>query len=185
MAPRRNLLSQLADWRADLQAWLTPFLAALPRAEPRRWAPVYLAGLLGPGERKSVEPMAAPLGPNDVQQLHHVVSTAPWPMAPLEQVLAQVADRLVGGPEAVLILDDTALPKQGRHSVGVARPYGGAAGKPAHGQVLVSLTLARGEVPVPVSLRLYLPKEGPGIRRAGRAPRCPPSSPCSPRVSSP
>jgi len=152
-------MSQLADWRTDLQEWLTPFLAALPRAEPRRWAPLYLEGLLSPSERKSVEPMAAHLCPDDVQQLHHFVSTSPWPPAPLEQVLAQVADRLVGGPDAVLILDDTALPKQGRHSVGVARQYCGALGKTANCQVLVSLTLARGEVPMPVSLRLYLPQE--------------------------
>lgn len=159
MAPQRNVLSHLADWRVDLHEWLAPFLVALPRAEPRRWAPVYLEGLLGPSERKSVEPMAAHLCPADVQQLHHFVSTSPWPTAPLEQVLAQVADRLVGGPDAVLILDDTALPKQGRHSVGVARQYCGALGKTANCQVLVSLTLARGEVPVPVSLRLYLSKE--------------------------
>ena len=159
MAPRRPLMSQLADWRADLQAWLGPFLAGLPRAEPRRWAPVYLEGLLSPSERKSVEPMAAHVCPDDVQQLHHFVSTSPWPTAPLEAVLAQTADRLVGSPEAVLIIDDTALPKQGRHSVGVARQYCGVVGKTANCQVLVSLTLARGEVPVPVGLRLYLPKE--------------------------
>ncbi len=156
MAPRRTLMS---NWRADLRAWLAPFLAAFPRAEPRRWAPVYLEGLLGPGERKSVEPMAARVCPGEVQQLHHFVAAAPWAPAPLEGVLAQAADRLVGGPDAVLIIDDTALPKQGTHSVGVARQYCGALGKTANCQVLVSLTLARGEVPVPVGLRLYLPKE--------------------------
>jgi SRSO17 transposase len=59
----------------------------------------------------------------------------------------------------VLVVDDTALPKQGRHSVGVARQYCGALGKRANCQVLVSLTLARGEVPLPVGLRLFLPDE--------------------------
>ena len=170
MAPRRTLMS---NWRTDLQAWLAPFLAAFPRAEQRRWAPVYLEGLLGPGERKSVEPMAAHVCPGDVQQLHHLVATAPWAPAPLEGVLAQAADRLVGGPDAVLIIDDTALPKQGTHSVGVARQYCGAVGKTANCQVLVSLTLARGEVPVPVGLRLYLPKlwaDDPARRARAKVP---------------
>ena len=75
-----------------------------------------------------------------------------------EAVLAREADRLVGGPDAVLVVDDTALPKKGKHSVGVARQYCGASGKRANCQVLVSLTLARAEVPVAVGLRLFLPE---------------------------
>jgi len=71
----------------------------------------------------------------------------------------------------VLVIDDTALPKHGRHSVGVARQYCGALGKRANCQALVSVTLARGEVPVPVALRLYLPEEWAAdaarCRRAG------------------
>jgi SRSO17 transposase len=148
-----------ASWQAEFARWLRPFLSALRREAQRRWAPVYLGGLLGPGERKSVAPMAARVAPDDVQQLHHFVATSPWATAPLEGVLAEIAQRLVGGPQAVLILDDTALPKHGRHSVGVARQYCGALGKTANCQTLVSLTLARGEVPVPLALRLYLPEE--------------------------
>jgi SRSO17 transposase len=146
------------DWRAALEAWLAPFLARLGRAEQRRWAPVYLQGLLGPGERKSVQPMAARVAPGDLQQLHHFISTSPWRCEPLEEELVRAADRLVGGPDAVLVIDDTALVKQGRHSVGVARQYCGQLGKKANCQALVSLTLARGEVPVGVGLRLYLPQ---------------------------
>src|SRR5215213_12023820 len=127
--------------RDEFLAWVTPFLAAFEREAQRHWAPVYLEGLLGPGERKSVEPMAARVCPGETQQLHHFVSAAPWATAPLERVLTEVADRLVGGPDAVLIVDDTALPKQGTHSVGVARQYCGALGKKANCQVLVSLTL--------------------------------------------
>lgn len=158
-------------WQVAFARWLRPFLAALRREAQRHWAPVYLQGLLGPGERKSVAPMAARVAPDDVQQLHHFVATSPWATAPLERVLAETAQRLVGGPRAVLIIDDTALPKQGRHSVGVARQYCGALGKTANCQTLVSLTLARGEVPVPLALRLYLPREWtedrPRCRRAG------------------
>jgi SRSO17 transposase len=118
--------------------------------------------------------MAARVAPDDVQQLHHFVATSPWATAPLEQILARTAQRLVGGPAAVLIIDDTALPKQGRHSVGVARQYCGALGKTANCQTLVSLTLARGEVPVPLALRLYLPLEWTADPVRGRRAGVPP-----------
>jgi hypothetical protein len=149
---------RVGSWRDEFLSWLTPFLDAFDGEAKRHRAPVYLEGLLGPGERKSVKPVAARVGPGETQQLHHFVSAAPWATGPLEQVLAAVADRLVGSPDAVLIIDDTALPKQGTHSVGVARKYCGALGKKANCQVLVSLTLARDEVPVPLALRLDLPE---------------------------
>jgi SRSO17 transposase len=149
-------------WEAELERWLGPFLARLRRKEQRRWAPFYLKGLILPGERKSVEPMAARVAPADTQQLHHFVSTSPWATAPLEDELVKAADRLVGGPDATLVVDDTALVKQGRHSVGVKRQYCGQLGKKANCQALVSLTLARGEVPVGVALRLFLPEDWSG-----------------------
>jgi SRSO17 transposase len=102
--------------------------------------------------------MAARVAPADGDQLHHFISSPAWQTAPLAAVLAREADRLVGGPDAVLIIDDTALPKKGEHSVGVARQYAGVLGKTANCQALVSLTLARGEVPVPLALQLYLPQ---------------------------
>src|SRR5947208_3706675 len=146
-------------WEEELARWLEPFLGRLRRREQRHWAPVYLKGLILPGERKSVEPMAARVAPGDLQQLHHFVSTSPWVTAPLEDELVRAADRLVGGPDAVLVVDDTALVKQGRHSVGVKRQYCGQLGKRANCQSLVSLTLARAEVPVGVGLRLFLPED--------------------------
>jgi SRSO17 transposase len=147
-----------ANWEPAFAEWLKPFLEALGHKVRQRWAPVYVRGLLGPGERKSVQPIAARIAPADCDQLHHFISSPAWQTAPLEAVLAREADRLVGGPEAMLIIDDTALPKKGRHSVGVAQQYAGVLGKTANCQALVSLTLARGEVPVPMALRLYLPK---------------------------
>src|SRR3954451_22884178 len=146
-------------WEGELELWLAPFLSALGREAQRRWAPVYLKGLILPGERKSVEPLAARVAPGGTEQLHHFIGGSPWATGPLEAVLAEEADALVGGPGAVLVIDDTAPPKQGEHSVGVARQYCGCLGKRADCQVLVSLTLARGEVPVPVGLRLFLPDE--------------------------
>jgi SRSO17 transposase len=79
-----------------------------------------------------------------------------WDAAPLETVLLAAADRMAGGDAAWLIVDDTALFKKGRHSVGVAPQYASALGKNANCQTLVSLTLASGEAPVMVGLRLFL-----------------------------
>jgi len=76
----------------------------------------------------------------------------------LEAELLVQADKLVGGNDAILVIDDTAIPKKGKHSVGVAAQYASALGKTANCQTLVSLTLARGEVPVTVALRLFLPE---------------------------
>ncbi|MGY4803361.1 IS701 family transposase [Teichococcus aerofrigidensis] len=142
---------------ADLDRWLAPFLAVMGRKTRRSWAPLYLRGLLGPGERKSLQPMAARLGLGGHDQLQHFIASPAWSDAPLWSVLAQQADRLVGGPQAWLVIDDTALPKKGTMSVGVLPQYCGQLGKQANCQSLMSLTLAQGEVPVPVGLRLFLP----------------------------
>ena len=144
---------------SDLDRWLEPFLEVLGHKRRRSWAPLYLRGLLGPSERKSLQPMAASLGLSGHDQLQHFIASPAWDDAPLWRVLAEQADRLVGGPEAVLVIDDTALPKKGTLSVGVARQYCGQLGKRANCQALVSLTLAGREVPVPVGLRLFLPEE--------------------------
>jgi SRSO17 transposase len=144
---------------AALDAWLAPFLAVMGRVTRRRWAPLYLHGLIGPGGRKSLQPLAARLGLGGHDQLQHFIASPAWDDEPLRRVLAGEADALVGGPDAVLVVDDTALPKKGKLSVGVARQYCGALGKRANCQALVSLTLARGEVPLPLGLRLFLPDE--------------------------
>ena len=91
-------------WEAELERWLAPFLARLRRKAQRQWTPFYLKGLVLPGERKSIEPMAARVAPADTQQLHHFVSASPWATAPLEDELVRAADRLVGGPSAVLVV---------------------------------------------------------------------------------
>jgi SRSO17 transposase len=144
---------------SDLDCWLEPFLEVLGHKRRRGWAPLYLRGLLGPSERKSLQPMAMSLGLSGHDQLQHFIASPAWDDAPLWRVLAEQADRLVGGPEAVLVIDDTALPKKGTLSVGVARQYCGQLGKRANCQALVSLTLAGREVPVPIGLRLFLPEE--------------------------
>ena len=94
----------------DLGAWLAPFLAALGHKRRRTWAPLYVRGLLGPGERKSLQPMAARLGLPGHDQLQHFVASPAWDDGPLWAVLAKNADRLPGGTEAVLVIVVTALP---------------------------------------------------------------------------
>ena len=152
-------MTKAADQVHDLEAWLAPFLAAMGRKTRRTWAPLYLRGLLGPGERKSLQPMAIRLGLSGHDQLQHFIASPAWDDSPLWTALAREADRLVGGAKASLVIDDTALPKKGTLSVGVARQYCGQLGKKANCQSLVSLTLAQGEVPAPVGLRLFLPEE--------------------------
>jgi SRSO17 transposase len=152
-------MAELDGAGAGLDGWLEPFLEVMGHKRRRSWAPLYLRGLMGPGERKSLQPMAARLGLSGHDQLQHFIASPAWEDGPLWRVLADEADRLLGGPEAALVIDDTALPKKGELSVGVARQYCGALGKRANCQVLVSLTLARGEVPVPVGLRLFLPEQ--------------------------
>jgi SRSO17 transposase len=147
------------DWRRDLDAFLRPFLAALGHKARRKWAPLYVEGLFADLERKSLRPLADRVAPGDHEQLHHFVCTSTWDTSPLEEVLARQAQRMVGGRGAVLIVDDTGLPKSGSCSVGVGHQYCGVLGKMANCQTLVSLTLARGETPVPVALRLFLPRE--------------------------
>ena len=92
-------------------------------------------------------------------QLHHFVAAGVWKEAPLETELLIQADKLVGGSDAALVIDDTSMPKKGKHSVGVAAQYASALGKTANCQTLVSLTLARGEVPVTGSAAPFPPGE--------------------------
>jgi SRSO17 transposase len=124
----------------------------------------YCAGLLLPGERKSVEPMAARLAPDNVrrthQSLHHLVADSPWSD---EAVLENVREHVLGamnwsGQVAAWIVDDTGFPKKGTHSVGVARQYCGQVGKQDNCQVAVSLSVATHHASFPVAWRLYLPE---------------------------
>ena len=125
----------------------------------------YCTGLLLPGERKSIEPMAARLDPAHVpslhQTLHHFVAKAPWDdAAVLTTVCEQVLPALTRhGPITAWIIDDTGFPKKGTHSVGVARQYCGQLGKQDNCQVAVSLSLANDEGSLPVAFDLYLPEE--------------------------
>jgi len=147
---------------ATYVAAITPALGHADRAAPFQ---SYCAGLLLPGDRKSVEPMAARVQPGRVQaahqSLHHLVAKADWSD---DAMLAAVADHVLPvikqrGPIQALIIDDTGMPKKGRHSVGVARQYCGQLGKRDNCQVAVSLSAANDHASLPLAYRLYLPQE--------------------------
>jgi len=123
----------------------------------------YCTGLLLPGERKSVEPMAARLAVDNVrrmhQSLHHVVADAPWSD---EGVLDRSLDFVIPAmlrrdPVVAWVVDDTGFPKKGRESVGVARQYCGQVGKQDNCRVAVSLSMTTERASMPVAFRLYLP----------------------------
>jgi len=166
------MVSMTSDGRGELGRWLKPFLDRLGH-KARRMCPLYVSGLIGPGDRKSVQPMADRAALGDYDQLHHFIAAGVWDAGPVETELLVQADKLVGGSDAVLVIDDTAIPKKGAHSVGVAAQY--ASALTANCQTLVSLTLARGEVPVMLTLRLFLPESWTSSRahldRAG-VPAC-------------
>ncbi|VFU10543.1 transposase [Methylocella tundrae] len=124
----------MADWNAALTDWLKPFVEKLGHKKRRQMCPLYVAGLIGPGERKSIEPMAARMAPDRYDRLHHFISDGLWDSAPLEAELAKQADRLIGASDAFLVIDDTSLPKKGEHSVGVAPQYASMLGKRANCQ---------------------------------------------------
>ena len=145
-------------------AYVEALSSALGHAD--RMAPLkaYCTGLLLPGERKSVEPMAARVEPGRVQaahqSLHHFVAKAEWSdAAVLAVVRAQVLPALERqGPIRAWIVDDTGFPKKGKHSVGVARQYCGQLGKQDNCQVAVSLSVANDQASLPIAYRLYLPE---------------------------
>ena len=147
-----------------LAAYLDGLAKAAGHAD--RTAPLknYCTGLLLPGERKSVEPMAARLAPDNVgrmhQSLHHLVADAPWSD---EALLAEVRSRVLAalqrqGPVVAWIVDDTGFPKKGSHSVGVARQYCGQLGKQDNCRVAVSLSVATSNASLPIAYQLYLPE---------------------------
>ncbi len=124
----------------------------------------YCTGLLLPGERKSVEPMAARLAADNVrrmhQSLHHVVADAPWSdEAVLDRCLDSVIPAMLRrDPVVAWVVDDTGFPKKGRESVGVARQYCGQVGKQDNCRVAVSLSVTTEKASMPVAYRLYLPQ---------------------------
>jgi len=157
-------LRECRQLEADFDAYVNELSQVLGHAD--RIAPfsAYCKGLLLPGERKSVEPMAARTAPDRVrsqhQSMHHFVADAPWSDQALLDAVRHYTLPFIEQQESVQawIIDDTGLPKKGRHSVGVARQYCGQVGKQDNCQVAVSLSIANRFASLPIAFRLYLPE---------------------------
>jgi SRSO17 transposase len=150
---------------ARFAAYVEGLAGVLGHADRKSPLRDYCTGLILPGERKSVEPMAAKTAPARTaaqhQSLLHFVGVASWLD---EKVLAKVREMVLPsmerqGPIEAWIIDDTGFPKQGKHSVGVQHQYCGQLGKEANCQVAVSLSIANHSASLPAAYRLYLPKE--------------------------
>ena len=142
-------------------AYVEVLASTLAHADRKEPFSAYCRGLILPGERKSVEPMAARIRPEQVsaahQSLHHLVAKAAWSD---DALLAAVRDQVLPalGPITAWIIDDTGFPKKGKHSVGVARQYCGELGKQDNCQVAVSLSVANEQASLPIAYQLYLPQ---------------------------
>jgi len=152
------------DGDRGFESYLDVLSEALGHADRAAGLKDYCRGLLLPLERKSIEPLAAHVAPEQVrarhQALHHFVAKSEWSdEAVLERVRAHVTAQMDLGGEVFWIVDDTGFRKKGRHSVGVARQYCGEIGKQDNCQVAVSLSLGTAAASVPVAWQLYLPEE--------------------------
>ena len=144
---------QLTGVRGRLDEFLEYLVEPIGRSERRHWAGVYVQGLLLDGERKSVQPMAARLAGADEQALNQFLNQSPWAVTEIQQRLAQRLSE--DGHEPVCwMVDETAFPKAGEHSVGAARQYCGTLGKVANCQVAVSLHWRQDQMSYPMSWRL-------------------------------
>jgi SRSO17 transposase len=158
-------LMQHEDSEARFAAYVEGLSSVIGRSNRAGPLRDYCTGLMLPGERKSVEPMAARTAPARTaaqhQSLLHFVGIATWSD---EQVLARVRAMVLpaiekDGPIEAWIIDDTSFPKHGKHSVGVHHQYCGQLGKQANCQVTVSLSIANHAASLPIAWRLYLPQD--------------------------
>jgi len=149
---------EIERFRLKLEAFLADVVLSMGRKERREHAEEYIRGLLMDGERKSIEPMAGRLPDGNVQALQQFVNQSPWSSREVRESLARkVETEFV--PEPYWLIDEVSLPKQGQHSVGVARQYCGALGKTANCQVAVTLDLGTEESSTPLDWALYLPEQ--------------------------
>ena len=148
---------EIERFRLKLEAFLADVVLSMGRHERRQHAEEYVRGLLMDGERKSIEPMADRLPDGDVQALQQFVNQSPWSTKEVQASLARKVEREFV-PEAYWLVDEVSFPKQGKHSVGVARQYCGALGKTANCQVAVTLDLGTEESSTPLDWALYLPE---------------------------
>ena len=143
----------------ELQAFVECFSDVFRHCRRTFWCTRVLQGLISDLPRKSIEPMAAAVPHGNVQAMQEFVSDSRWDEGRVLERLREIVNESIGLSDGVWILDDTSLPKQGRHSVGVAHQYCGALGKIANCQSLVSWHFASSRFDTPLNARLFLPQQ--------------------------
>src|SRR3990170_430133 len=149
---------ELEACRGRLEGFAGEVLGSLRDRRQGQWAQVYLRGLLLEARRKSCQPMAERLPDGDEQCLQQFLNQSPWEWEPVREAIAKKMGAALG-EGGCWIVDDTGFPKQGKHSVGVARQYSGTLGKRGNCQVGVSISYATPKGAIPLDWALYLPKE--------------------------
>ena len=167
LAPRdvEGLISELHDYHAL-------FGPLFQRAEQRRWALKYMEGLLLDIERKSIEPLARAVEGGEVRDMQHFIGAGAWDDARILQLHRRLVQETLGSADAVLIVDDSGFPKQGKDSVGVARQYLGVTGQVDNCQVGVFVGYASSRGHTLVDRRLYVPRQWFTPDYARRRQRC-------------
>jgi len=148
----------IEKFKEKIQSFMADLTAEMGRTERRRYAELYVRGLLMDGDRKSVEPIAKRLAEADVQALQQFVNQSPWSFPTVRASLSRkLEDELV--PSAYWIINEVFFPKKGVHSAGVAYQYCRKPDKTTNCQVAVKLDLGTEELTMPLSWALYLPEE--------------------------
>src|SRR5215204_3635063 len=156
-----------------LYGYALEYRPLFPRSDQFKQGRVYLHGLLLDGERKSIEPLSRRVPGGNEQNLQQFINQSPWDPTPVLRAYRARMAAAFATDGGVIAIDDTGFPKQGRHSVGVARQYSGTLGKRGNCQVATSLHYASGRGDYPLALRLYLPAawtSDPDRRKQARVP---------------
>jgi SRSO17 transposase len=154
-----ELVGLAPEVKDRLAAYFADVASGLVRSEQRRNAELYARGLIEAGARKSLEPMVARLGggPVEYEALQHFLADSPWDPGVVDRAVAERVCAVI--EPAAWVLDDTGVPKDGKHSPGVKRQYSGTLGKIGSCQIAVSLHAVSAKGTVPLGFRLYLPED--------------------------
>ncbi len=161
---------EVPDWAASFAAFCARFDDLFARSESRVQARKYLRGLLAGLERKTSWQLAEVVKDGTPDRMQRLLYRVPWDAEAARDRLQKIVIERFGDPEAIAVLDETGIPKQGIRSVGVQKQYCGAVGKLENCQVATVLTYATARGHVFLDRRLFLPEDWCGDRgRRARA----------------
>jgi len=158
-APACNLSNKdIEEFEEELKSYVRQFEATFRRREQWQWSRVYLQGLLGNTQRKTVERMALEMGEN-VRDMQHFLGQSRWQTEPGVVIHQGLVAKNLGEGDGVMLIDESGNVKQGQSSVGVAAQYCGSVGKVANGQVGVHLGYVSRQGYTLLDSQLFMPAE--------------------------